>query len=245
MHPAIRQRLNTLNREFYRITAHDFDQTRQEAWRGWDGLLPHLQPRSLNVLDIGCGNGRFGVFLAQHIGTDWHYHGVDNSPALLERAALMLHQHAPGLPVTLENRDLVNGEPFPPDTPPVDVIGLFGVLHHIPGAAERQRLMQRLAGLLAPGGLFAFACWRFYEFERFRERLIPWAAFDPELAAAIEPGDYLLDWRRGATAVRYCHFVDDAEHAALVAATGLTEIATYRADGQTGTVNRYSILVNC
>jgi hypothetical protein len=36
--------------------------------------------------------------------------------------------------------------------------------------------------------------------------------------------------------------VDDAEHATLVAAAGLREILTYRADGQDGNLNRYSIL---
>ncbi|MEW6579100.1 MAG: hypothetical protein AB1435_07890, partial [Chloroflexota bacterium] len=72
---------------------------------------------------------------------------------------------------------------------------------------------------------------------RFRQRILPWP---PDLVA--EPGDYLLDWRRGARAPRYCHYVDDAEHAALIAATGLRELATYRADGHTGDVNQYSIL---
>ena len=58
----------------------------------------------------------------------------------------------------------------------------------------------------------------------------------------VEPHDYLLDWRRGEHALRYCHYVDDAEHAALIAATGLTEITTYRADGRTNDMNRYSAL---
>jgi tRNA (uracil-5-)-methyltransferase TRM9 len=111
------------------------------------------------------------------------------------------------------------------------------VMHHIPGYAERQIFMQKLAQRVKSGGLLAFACWRFYEYERFRRRIVPW----PD-DITVEAGDYLLDWRRGETALRYCHYTDDAEHAALITASGMREILTYRADGQTGDANRYSLL---
>lgn len=85
--------------------------------------------------------------------------------------------------------------------------------------------------------MLCFAAWRFYEYERFRERLVDW-----DEGIAVEKHDYLLDWRRGERALRYCHYVDDSEHAELIAATGLTEIATYRADGSNNTMNNYSVL---
>jgi tRNA (uracil-5-)-methyltransferase TRM9 len=224
-------RLNQINQDFYRITANSFDQSRQHAWPGWEALLEYLKP-PLNVLDVGCGNGRFGLFLVEYLGTDIRYHGIDNSPRLLERANQALTAVLPNL--RLEERDIVEN---PPDEGQYDLVALFGVLHHIPGFERRQALMRVLAEQVAPGGLLAFACWRFYEYERFRRRIIPWS---PGLQ--VEPNDFLLDWQRGEPAVRYCHYVDDAEHAALVAGTGLTEITTYRADGDTGDVNRYSIL---
>lgn len=223
------QRLNAINREFYRTTADEFDRTRGQPWPGWLKLLPYLGD-SLRVLDVGCGNGRLGVFLAKHRSVA-HYHGVDSSPALLEHARAAL-AHLPS--VTLELRDIVEQ---PPDTGSYDLVALIGVIHHIPGAQRRIQLLRSLAERVHPGGILALACWRFYEFERFRQRIVPW----PE-DLAVEPGDYLLDWRRGQTALRYCHYVDDAEHAALVAAAGLTEIAAYRADGFNGLVNRYSLL---
>ena len=52
----------------------------------------------------------------------------------------------------------------------------------------------------------------------------------------------LLDWRRGVHAARYCHYIDDAEHEALVAATGLELEADFRADGAGGQLNRYAVL---
>jgi SAM-dependent methyltransferase len=225
------RRLNAINREFYRLTADDFSETRGTAWPGWERLLPYLRA-PLSALDVGCGNGRFGLFLAEHLGAaNLRYHGIDSSEALLAHARTALAD----LPdVELEARDIVEN---PPDAGDYDLVALLGVLHHIPGAAERQTFMRRLAERVKPGGLLVFAAWRFYEYERFRERIVPWP---PDIQ--VEPGDYLLDWRRGTVALRYCHYADDAEHAALIAAIGLTELATYRADGATGDANRYSIL---
>lgn len=229
MDDATIQRLNAINREFYHITADAFDQTRGQPWPGWWRLLPHLQT-PLHVLDVGCGNGRLGVFLAQQAALA-AYHGVDNNPALLQRAQAAL-AHLPQ--ITLETRDIVEN---PPDSGSYGLVALFGVMHHIPGRARRQSLLRALAQRVAPGGVLAFACWRFYEFERFRRRIVPW----PQ-DLRTEPHDYLLDWRQGETALRYCHYVDEEEHAALVAASGLEEAERYEADGFSGTVNRYSIL---
>jgi SAM-dependent methyltransferase len=238
MDTATIARLNHINREFYRITAEDFDQTRGESWPGWQGLLPYLKT-PLSVLDVGCGNGRFGVFLQERtqpvvsLQNAIIYHGLDSNPTLLEHARTALDS-LPGLKVSLEERDIVEN---PPDSGEHDLVVVFGVLHHIPGYAERQIFIKKLANRVKTGGLLAFACWRFYEYPRFWERIIPW----PD-DIAVEIGDYLLDWRRGTTALRYCHYVDDAEHAALVAAAGMTEILSYRADGKMGDANRYSLL---
>lgn len=239
MDAATIARLNQINRDFYRITADEFDQTRGESWPGWERLLPHLH-LPLSVLDVGCGNGRFGLFLQENlVGAQGlaplliTYHGLDSSPALLNHAHAALEK-LPAINWTLEERDVVEN---PPDSGDYDLVVLFGVLHHLPGYTERQIFMQKLAERVKPGGLLAFACWRFYEYERFRRRIIPW----PD-DITVEVGDYLLDWRRGEVALRYCHYTDDTEHAALVAATGMREILLYRADGQTGDANRYSLL---
>jgi SAM-dependent methyltransferase len=240
MDDTLRSYLNNLNRAFYETTALEFDQTRGQAWRGWQPVLTHLEAPS-TVLDVGCGNGRFGIYLAHKLSAPFVYHGIDNNAALLEIAGQALDESARAgklTALTLTNADLLDGLPTAA-MGAYDLIALFGVIHHIPGYTARQTFMRTLAERLAPGGVLAFACWRFYEFERFRERILPWTA---ELAAQVERHDYLLDWRRGENAVRYCHYVDDDEHAALVRAAGLSEAATYRADGSTGMVNRYSIL---
>lgn len=241
------RRLNGINRAFYETTASEFHATRGAAWRGWERLLPHIgessqfrvlgsdgeQDRTLSVLDVGCGNGRFGVFIAEQGKTPLTYHGLDSNASLLSYARQDLAA-VEGVQARLASFDLMD-DALPDEK--YDLVALFGVLHHVPGSERRLALMRDLAQRVKTGGILAFACWRFYEYARFRDRITAWGADD-----RVEAHDCLLDWRRGERALRYCHYVDDAEHAALVAATGLREIDSYRADGETGDVNRYSIL---
>lgn len=240
MNANTRQRLNAINRTFYATTAPEFDATRAQPWPGWKGVLDHLDTNSeapLSVLDVGCGNGRFARFLASALETrPLRYHGVDNNPALLAIARQTLDT-LPQIDATLGNRDVILS---PPEQGLYDLVVAFGLLHHVPGADFRRAFMTQLAERVAPGGLLAFACWRFAEYERFQQRIVPWPDDFP--VAELDADDYLLDWRRGESALRYCHHVNDAEHAALIQATGLTELTTYRADGFTGDVNCYSLL---
>lgn len=229
MNSATIERLNQINREFYRTTAAHFDESRKQPWPGWEILLPYLKT-PLSVLDVGCGNGRFGLFLAQKLGEAITYTGIDSNPALLESA----HESLSAINARLEIRDVVEN---PPDAGEFELVALFGVLHHIPGSEQRRNLMRILAQRVAPGGWLAFAVWRFYDYERFRERIVPWP-----VDIQVELHDYLLDWRRGSHALRYCHYINETEHTDLIAATGLTEIVTYRADGRTNDMNRYTLL---
>lgn len=235
MDNATIQRLNALNQDFYRITAQNFSRTRNHPWPGWEKLLPYLNPasdKSLSVLDIGCGNGRFAQFLTENLGVKINYTGLDANPTLLDHASQLLSTIDSS--ITLIQQDIIQ---HPPDSGQYDLVVLFGVIHHIPGHQNRQNFMNQLAQRVASDGLLTFASWRFYDEPRFRDRIVPW----PD-DFQVEAHDYLLDWRSGENALRYCHFVDDAEHTDLITATGLTELATYRADGKSGHLNQYSIL---
>lgn len=228
------QQLNDINRQFYETTAHEFDQTRGQAWAGWLPLPKHLHA-PLSVLDVGCGNGRFGLFLAETLSAQIEYHGIDNNSQLLDyaRQALEPIEH---IKARIEQHDIVTA-PLPDET--YDLVVLFGVIHHIPSLENRQKFIQALARRVHAGGLLVFASWRFYEYERFRNRLVDW-----DETIAVEKNDYLLDWRRGERALRYCHYVDDAELDSLVASTQMTEIERYRADGRDNKMNVYSVLQN-
>jgi tRNA (uracil-5-)-methyltransferase TRM9 len=235
-------RLNALNQSFYESVGDAFERLRRGAWPGWKHVIVAAQTAAppdataIKLLDVGCGNGRFGRFVARHVAPRGvYYHGLDNSPRLLDHARTALAA-VPALSSRLEQVDLVAGLPDLPQQA-YDLVGCFGLFHHIPGAARRLALARWLGQRVAKGGLLAFACWRFAEYERYRARLLP-------LPADIngERHDYLLDWRQDVRALRYCHYVDDDEQAALASAGGLTLLTTFRADGETGDVNCYSTL---
>ena len=233
MNQATIERLNQINRDFYRATAAEFDATRQAPWHGWERLLKSIEMPVESVLDIGCGNGRFAQFLAQRQPQPFRYIGIDSNADFLGRAREKLAA-CPALDATLIESDIVLAK-LPRRR--AQLVTLFGVIHHMPGFARRRALLAAAAECVSPGGYLAFACWRFYEQVRFKRRIVPWRG-----DIRVEKHDYLLDWRGGERALRYCHFVDDAEHARLVKATGLTVIADYRADGAEGKLNRYTIL---
>lgn len=243
--------LNAINRSFYDEFASAFSDTRRDPWPGWERLPPLLrrQPEgALHVLDVGCGNGRFGAYLAESLPerrNEIHYTGVDASAALLETVRA---RRLPFASARTECFDLV--------TTPISsrlgeqhfsLVAVFGLIHHLPSERRRIELLRSLASHLEKGGLLAFAVWRFEAFERFRAKLRPWSRFDagsrnPIDESQLEPGDHLLPWGQHGSAVRYCHFVDDAEAERLVQATGLDVAQCYVADGRERCLNRYFLL---
>ncbi len=238
MDDAACRALNALNRTFYAQAAENFDESRGRAWNGWRRLLPYFEalPMPRRVLDVGCGNGRFGRFLARNLA-EVRYHGLDNNAALLEAARAAFAKMGVLPEAHLDPHDLLedalpNGQ--------YEIVALFGVLHHVPSMARRLALIRDLAARVAQGGLLIFTSWCFYDHMRFRERLIPLPA-----QYGGERGDWLMDWRRGHapnSLLRYCHHVDEPEQRALEAASGLTLLETFYADGHTDNINRYSLL---
>ncbi len=233
MNRETQERLNAINRAFYQRAAADFDATRQRAWAGWTPLLDLLELPITSVFDIGCGNGRFALFLAQKQAANFAYFGLDSNAALLAAACQQLAAR-PQIQVELRAQDLIlAGLP----RQKAQLVVLFGLLHHVPGYAQRRKLLAAAADCVLPGGYLVFTAWRFYEEDRFRQRIRPWAG-----DIAVEKNDFLLDWRRGQRALRYCHYIDDAEQAQLITAAGLPVRADYRADGASGQLNRYTVL---
>jgi 2-polyprenyl-3-methyl-5-hydroxy-6-metoxy-1,4-benzoquinol methylase len=113
-----------------------------------DDIRRHLDPafRPRRALDFGSGVGRLLLPLAALAETAV---GVDVSPAMLSEARK--HAEAQGLTnVTLVPSDdtlsQVDGR--------YDLVHSFLVLQHIP-VARGERIVRRLVGLLAPGGVAA------------------------------------------------------------------------------------------
>lgn len=230
-------KLNELNKEFYKTVWTEFDHTRQKAWEGWSKLLQYIWelPQPIKVLDAGCGNGRFGEFLVEHVH-NLDYTGIDNSPELLTAGRKKLTK------AKFSQVDLMKKEELEKIEGPFDIISLIAVLHHIPDFNQRLALLKRLKQKLAKNGLLIFTAWQFTEITALRERIIDWEKYPEIDQEKLEENDFLIDWQRGEHAIRYCHLIDRKEIDELTEALSLTKVTQFYADGKEGKSNIYVVL---
>ena len=242
--------LNAINRAFYRSAATGFSASRSRPWPGFERVARRMAAQAdagatPRFLDVGCGNGRFADALQDELDVPFLYTGVEASPFLVEEAKrrqggragfrFLAHDFVVGSLSAVLGAARFTG------------IALLGVLHHVPGAATRRRLLGELAQYLEPEGVLAFSIWRFAHFERFRRRVVPWQAWLTQGGAQLdlarlEPGDVLLPFGAGQTHLRYCHALDEDEARALLASLPLELLDSFESDGESGDLNRYLLL---
>jgi SAM-dependent methyltransferase len=240
--------LNQLNNNFYNTTAADFDDSRQYFWKGWSKTSPYLDAfESARVADIGCGNGRFGQFILEnHPDIKLSYTGVDSNQQLLAFAEENLEGKIPALHLQkidimealITNEDFLKDQTF-------QFIGSFGVFHHIPSYKLRLQLLKVLLSKLDADGYLVISLWQFIEFERFQKKVLKNEATAKRHGFSLkdlEKNDYILDWQRGAQALRYCHYYSEDEQMKLFSEANAQLVESFRADGKEGNVNQYVVL---
>jgi SAM-dependent methyltransferase len=238
MDESVVERLLALNREFYATFAGSFAASRPASDPALVSILPHI-PEGASVLDVGCGNGRLALLLDQG-RPGAMYVGVDAVEELVQEARIKAGRieaiTAEFYVLDVSRRGWAGrlcGAPF-------DRVVALAVLHHLPGFDLRARVLREIGCLLAPDGLLICSAWQFLASERMRRKLVDWAEADIA-ESALEPGDYLLDWKRGGRGLRYCHLVDEAELVRLAGAGGLRVRETFRAGGREGNLSLYAV----
>jgi len=244
MDPHTRSILEAINRRFYAERAQDFDSSRTRPWQGWTQALAGVPAgAALRVLDLGCGNGRLLSHLRERFEVS-ELVGADSCAALIEVA----RERYASAHVRFERAELFDehGAPALP-AGAFDVVALMGVLHHVPSRAARRALVHAAFERTAPGGRLVLTVWRFERDSRLSKRAIAWRAAiasEPELAALdleqLEPGDTLLQWNKGARAVRYCHAISDGEIESWLRDLP-AQVERFYADGD-GELNEYVVL---
>lgn len=227
-------KLNQLNKGFYLKTQEYFNRSRQFYWQGFKKLLPYLstgkaglQGSSLQVLDVGCGNGRFGKFLMES-GKKIEYTGIDNNQYLLDKAKIFLPD------AKLINQDLL--EPIKLDQK-FDLIGVYGVMHHIPGFDNRLKILEQLKQFLNKNGLLIVNFWQFNNVKRMKKKVVKSHGYEN-----LEKNDYILSWKMGVEALRFCHFTDESELSKIVKGLKMKKMAEFVADGKEKKGNKYLVL---
>lgn len=121
-----------------------------------------------------------------------------------------------------------------------DWVLCFSVLHHLPDARLRRRVVREIAQALAPDGSLAASVWDFQHSARLGRRVVAWEEIGLT-AEDVDPGDALLDWRHAGHGLRYVHHFPSAELAGLAQAAGLKVVEEFRSDGEGGRLGLYQI----
>lgn len=226
-----------LNNRFYEQFGGSFSAARERLQPGVLRILSSLGGEE-QVLDLGCGNGELACELArrQHRG---RYLGLDSSLSLLREA----QKRTVGLPVSFLQMDLARMTPIRGQMPAAgkwSLAACFAVLHHIPGEALRLEILNAVRGWLAPEGCLALSNWQFLNSARLVARIQPWEAAGLE-ASRVDPGDYLLDWKRGGKGLRYVHHFSAAELEGLAGRAGFEVVDAFLSDGAGGNLGLYQI----
>ena len=233
MNSSTAERLLRLNRSFYDGFAGEFSESRWSLQPGIRRALVALGPYK-SLLDLGCGNGR--VLEASLIpSTRGRHLGVDYSTELLSLAAPSGDPRASFVSGDLGTANWsreVDGR--------FDAVICFSVLHHIPGPRRRLRLLRETYSLMRPGARCALSVWRFRHVPRLLKKTVAWEAVGLS-SDDVDPGDYLLDWRRGGRGLRYVHQFQEEELTQLCRSSGFTVTHTYCSDGETGDMGLYII----
>jgi tRNA (uracil-5-)-methyltransferase TRM9 len=239
MDPATIERLLTLNREFYAAFAQPFAASRSPSDPALTCILPHI-PQHARVLDLGCGNGRLALLLGrERPGTT--YLGIDAVPELVQ-AARTQAETLTTISAEFRVADITRlGWSAGLCDRPFDRIAILAILHHIPTFGLRLKVLRESASLLASDGRLILSTWQFLDNERMRRKVVDWA--DASIAEeALEPGDYLLNWKREGQGLRYCHLVDEVEVERLAAESDLRVHETFRAGGREGDLSLFAVL---
>ncbi|MBN1652841.1 MAG: class I SAM-dependent methyltransferase [Deltaproteobacteria bacterium] len=248
MKAATRQAIYAINLSFYRSKgAAEFDATRQYPWPGWNRLLS-LLPFDMSdpsVLDIGCGNGRFALFLDEKWARPFRYLGVDVSQPLLKIARARSLDPKRFTFDAIDFLDPRFNSYLERDA--FSLIVLFGVMHHVPDFEVRRGLLDTLTRRLSVDGRLAVTFWRFGADPRFRRKLVSWRAYNRDARETIdlddlEEGDFLMRWGERKGDVRYCHFSNQEEIERLLGSLNARCTERFFSDGRGNCLNQYLLL---
>jgi tRNA (uracil-5-)-methyltransferase TRM9 len=241
------ERLLALNREFYTTFARPFAASRPVSDPGLVCILPYI-PQCARVLDVGCGNGRL-AFLLDRERPGVTYLGVDAVPELVEVAraradqltAISVEFHVTDVTLPGWGGALVGASPSTSFSTRFDCVVALALLHHIPGFDLRVRVLRDIFSVLETDGCLILSTWQFLGSARMRRKIVDWAEVGIA-EGALEPGDYLLDWKREGRGLRYCHLVDEAEVERLATESGFCVRETFRAGGREGNLSLFAAL---
>jgi len=207
----VAKKLSETTKNSYDQMAREFSDTRTKFWEELEFLAEHATP-GMQVIDIGCGNGRFlGVLEPRQIV----YTGVDNSTGLLAEAK-RLHP----------NMNFVEGDAtaLPFLDKEFDIAFSFATIHHIASKKMRALFVREAARVLKPRSTLILTTWdlrqRKYLAKYLLSFIMHWNPF-----SRLDAGDIMLTFGRERRE-RYVHAFTEKELQELLQKNGFTVIDT-------------------
>lgn len=186
----------------YDLIGEDFDETRQVPVKEFRLFEPWLKP-DMNILDLGCGNGRLLKSLK-----DCRYFGVDNSDTMLKLAKK-----------NFPRENFIKGDQvqIPCKDGTIDIVFNIRAFHHLPGRQMRLRALHEMNRVLRPNGILIISVWNLLRGQFWKP------ALKASLRAIFTFGgyswkDFFIPW--GKKAMRYYHAFTPVELLKLVTNAG-------------------------
>lgn len=166
-------------KEAYNLIAPHFDQTRKRLWPELEDLKD-LFSQNQNVLDFGCGNGRFYSLIKDK---NIDYYGADISEKLIDLA----QKQVPQGKFTVLDHTLK----LPYEDSFFDNLVCIATLHHIPSEELRQKIILEFKRVLKNNGTLILTVWDFHHGKNLEylnsqsegDLFIPWKDNDGKILA--------------------------------------------------------------
>jgi tRNA (uracil-5-)-methyltransferase TRM9 len=163
--------------ETYNLIALHFHQTRKKPWTELEDLKD-LFFQNQNILDFGCGNGRFYSLIKDK---NINYYGVDISQKLINLAKKQVHQGK--FTIIDSNLKLPYKNSF------FDRLLCIASFHHIPSEKLRQKVLLEFKRVLKDNSILLITVWDFYHGKNLKYLNSKYQ--DPKL----EKGDLFIPWK--------------------------------------------------
>lgn len=179
-----------------------------------------------NVIDIGCGNGRFLEVIGEK---NISYTGVDISKDLIK--------------IAKEKYDdthtfyTANALHLPTPSEHYDIAYSFAVLHHIPSHRYRAQFIREAARILKPDGTFVLTVWNLWQ-KKFLSEIFSQGLNSLFCQSPLDPGDLLLTFGKDKHK-RYLHAFTKRKLERLLSRNGFRILSTdtiYRKSGHSNIV---------
>lgn len=207
-------------RKTYETIAEDFSRTRAHYGKEFDLYLQYAK-RGGTIVDIGCGNGRFGGFLRENREKirSYHYLGIDQSEKMIEIAQKKQPEDA------FMKGTMLN---LPLDQESTDMAISIRTFHHIPSHNLRLQALMELQRVLKKEGILVLSVWNLWQ-KKYIWPITKAIARSLFTLGSYEYNDLFIPW--GEKTKRYYHAFTAAELIKIVKKAGFTIVETPVVEG--------------